>query len=188
MLRICRNLPTLRSPKVYRVLERAFRDSKSKDGFRLVEFSIQHDHLHFVVETEHKTKLARGVQGLMIRIAKRLNRHWRRRVGRVFADRYFALVLVKRNQLWRTLRYVLNNGRKHGAWFAKDRPDPYSSGKWFLRWMQLDRFRRPTRPPPVEMPHRYELQALPAISLDDMPGPRHYPESESIESLIAAVS
>jgi len=33
------------------------------------------------------------MQGLAIRIAKNLNRFWRRRGGSVFAERYFALAL-----------------------------------------------------------------------------------------------
>ena len=37
----------------------------------------------------------------MIRIAKALNRFWRRPIGTVFADRYFALALRKRAQAWR---------------------------------------------------------------------------------------
>src|SRR5262249_42089257 len=174
VLRICRGLPWLRTPKTYRVLERCFRSGKSKDGFRLIEYSVQQDHLHLVVEADDRKRLARGVQSLMIRIAKSLNRFWRRRVGRVFADRYFALALVKRMQLWRTLRYVLNNGRKHGAWSAKDRPDPYSSGRWFLRWCTLEPLRRSSRKPAVERPQTFQLLALPAISLDDLPGPRRY--------------
>ena len=188
VLRICRGLPWLRTPKTYRVLERCFRNGKSKDGFRLIEYSVQRDHLHLVVEADDRRRLARGLQGLMIRIAKSLNRFWRRRVGRVFADRYFALALVKRMQLWRTLRYVLNNGRKHGAWSAKDRPDPYSSGRWFLRWCTLDPLRRPLRIPAVERPHTFELLALPAIGLDDLPGLRHYGDGESIESLVTALA
>ena len=41
VLRIRRGLPWLRTPKTWRVLERCFRSGKKKDGFRLVEFSVQ---------------------------------------------------------------------------------------------------------------------------------------------------
>jgi REP element-mobilizing transposase RayT len=115
VLRLRRGLPSLRTPRAYRVLERAFRRGKRKDGYRLVEFSVQRDHLHLVVEAEGRERLSLGMQGLMIRIAKALNRFWHRRRGAVFADRYFALALKKRAQMWRTLRYVLNNGLKHGT-------------------------------------------------------------------------
>ena len=108
------------------------------------------------------------MQGLTIRIAKALNRFWRRRVGRVFADRYFALAVTKRRQLWRTLRYVLLNGRKHGVWNVK-KPDPYSSGRWFLPWRQSHTC-RPNRSSPVAEARSYFC--LPYLSIDDVPGPR----------------
>ncbi len=186
VLRICRGLPWLRTPKTYRVLERAFRNGKEKDGFRLIEFSVQQDHLHLIVEADDRRRLTRGMQGLMIRIAKALNRFWRRRLGRVFDDRYFALAMTKRKQVWRTLRYVLLNGRKHGTWLAKDEPDPFSSGRWFKLWDGDGRMKRPLRRPPVERARTLELYFLSRIQLDDMPGPRHYDDSETLESMLAS--
>ena len=41
VLRVRRGLPWLRTPKAYRVLERAFREGKEKRGFALVQFSVQ---------------------------------------------------------------------------------------------------------------------------------------------------
>ena len=186
VLRICRGLPSLRTPRAYRVLERAFRLGKKKDGYRLIEFSVQRDHIHMIVEAEGRAKLSRGMQGLMIRIAKALNRFWRRRIGSVFADRYFALALKKRAQAWRTLRYVLNNGRKHGAWLARDQPDPFSSGRWFQRWLSSDWIKRPLRRAPVERSSFLELFFLAPIQLDDLSGPRQHDCTETLESLLAA--
>src|SRR5262245_57895005 len=170
VLRIRRGLPWLRTPKTYRVLERAFRNGKKKDGFRLIEFSVQQDHLHLVVEADGRRKLSRGLQGLTIRIAKALNRFWRSRIGSVFADRYFALAIVGWKQAWRTVRYVLHNGRKHGAWPSTNRPDPFSSARWFLQWLSHD-FCRPLRTSPVERPTHLTLTLLPAIPPDATPGP-----------------
>jgi putative transposase len=73
VLRIRRGLPGLRTPRAYRVLERAFRLGKKIDGYRLIEFSVQQDHIHLIVEAEGRARLSRGMQGLMIRIAKALN-------------------------------------------------------------------------------------------------------------------
>ena len=61
VLRVRRGLPWLRTPKTYRVLERAFRAGKEKRGFALVQYSVQRDHLHLLVETESKHELARGI-------------------------------------------------------------------------------------------------------------------------------
>src|SRR5574341_762206 len=148
VLRICRGLPWLRTPNTYRVLERCFRRCKEKKGFRIVEYSVQGDHVHLIVEASNRRKLTRGMQGLAICVAKNLNRFWRRKIGRVFDDRYFARALETIKQMQRALRYVLMNARKHGTWNSTDRPDPFSSGPW-VRWNSIYHFRRPLRSPPI---------------------------------------
>ena len=180
VLRIRRGLPGLRTPRALRRLERAFRKSKEKPGFALLHYSVQQEHLHLVVETESKESLALGMQGLEIRLAKALNALWRRRKGSVFADRYFALALKNIRQIWRTVRYVLSNGRKHGTWTKAGVPDPYSSGRWFLPWRRSDTC-RPTRSSPVVEPHSYFC--LPFLSIDDVPGPRWQQFTVSVSSL-----
>ena len=149
VFRIRRGLPWLRTPKTYRVLERAFRAGKEREGFALVQYSVQGDHLHLLVEAEDKRALARGLQGLAIRIARGLNRRWRRRGGSVFAERYFARAVRKAREIRRALAYVLNNGRKHGVWSSPSRPDPYSSGPWYSGWIAGHEVPRPRRAPPV---------------------------------------
>jgi REP element-mobilizing transposase RayT len=143
-------LPWLRTPRTYRVLERAFRQGKEKQGFALVQFSVQQDHLHLLVEAESKQRLARGMQGLTIRIAKALNRLWRGRLGSVFAERYFARAVQTAKEIKRALAYVLNNSRKHGVWSSPSQPDPFSSGRWYTGWVEVPReICRPLRAPPV---------------------------------------
>jgi hypothetical protein len=53
--------------------------------FRLVHYSLQGSHAHFLVEADDARALARGMQGLKVRVAKALNRLMSRR-GKVFAD------------------------------------------------------------------------------------------------------
>ncbi|HEY1551274.1 MAG TPA: hypothetical protein VGG28_25775 [Kofleriaceae bacterium] len=80
--------------------------------------------------------LARGVQGLAIRRARRLNTALKR-TGKFFGPRYHAVALRSPAQLRNTLRYVLLD-RKHHAAVAKrffaGWIDPYSSGAWFRGW------------------------------------------------------
>ena len=168
--RIRRGLPDLRTPRGLRRLEGAFRKGKEREGFALLHYSIQHDHLHLMVEVKNRRKLSRGLQALGIRLAKSLNSLWRRRKGNVFAERYFAVALESCRQMWRTVRYVLNNGRKHGSWRVKGQPDPYSSGRWYLPW-SLRNICRPLRRSPV-MESRSIASFLPWIGIDDVPGPR----------------
>ena len=168
VMRIARGLPALRTPRLLRRLERCFRAGMKRLGFALTHYSIQQDHLHLIVEAKDRGALARGIQALAIRIAKQLNNHWHRRgKGRVFAERYFAAALTSWQQMWRTIRYVLSNGRKHGTWTKKDRPDPFSSGPWF-RWAPGVK-NQALREPPV-MPSSF-IQLL-SMNVNDVPGPR----------------
>ena len=152
------------------MLERAIRAGKEKRGFGLVQYSVQGDHLHLLVETTCKRRLARGMQGLSIRIAKALNRFWRRLLGSVFAERYFSRAVEGARAIQRALAYVLNNGRKHGTWTSPKRPDPYSSGPWFPVWSTPERFPRPLRSAPI-VPARDLYLALPcSLGLTFVPG------------------
>jgi len=167
--RIRRGLPGLRTPRGLRRLERAFRTGKQREGFALTHYSIQHDHLHLVVEVKDRRKLSRALQALGIRIAKALNSLWRREKGSVFSERYFAAsMMTSVRQMFRTIRYVINNGRKHGAWTVKGQPDPYSSGPWFRYWRERD-ICRPLRSSPVLEPTR--IVGLFLFDVDEVPGP-----------------
>jgi REP-associated tyrosine transposase len=104
-----------------------------REGFRLVHFSVQSNHMHLLVEGGCRTSLSRGLQGLAVRMARALNRLWRR-IGSVFADRYHDRILRSPTEVWNALRYVLCNARKHGAWTSRSRPDPMSSAPWFDGW------------------------------------------------------
>src|SRR4030095_10084740 len=95
------------------------------------------NHLHMIVEGSSRSALSRGLQGLTIRMARALNRLWRR-LGCVFADRYHDRILVSPTEVWNSLRYVLCNARKHGAWSSRTRPDPCSSGAWFDGWLEIE--------------------------------------------------
>ena len=180
VLRLRRGLPSHRTPRAWRVLEGAIRASKGKVGFRVCEFSVQRDHIHLVVEADDRWKLTRGMQGLMIRIAKRLNRLWNDREGSVFAERYFSLAIKKYSQLRRTVIYVVNNGRKHGEWTERGEPDPFSSGRWFRHWASGEAFLRALRDAPVEPPRTYEIFA--GFEVNEVPG-RWSPSGDVAELL-----
>jgi hypothetical protein len=104
----------------------------------VTHFSIQGDHLHLVVEAGSKRSLSRGMQGLKIRMAKRLNRALGRPTGTIFGDRYHARALTTPTSVRVAIRYVLCNWKKHipGA----SGLDPFSSARWFDGWV--------TCPPP----------------------------------------
>jgi len=127
------------------VLREAFRSGARRFGMRLVHFSVQRDHLHLIAEARDRRALTRGLQGLFVRLAKRLNRWWGRK-GRVFADRFHDRILRTPREVRNALRYVLLNARRHGVRSAGI--DPYSSGAWFDGWTRGTQ-RQPTAPAPV---------------------------------------
>jgi hypothetical protein len=100
----------------------------------LVQFSVQRDHLHLIVEASDRRALSRGMQGLSIRVARATNGELGRK-GPVFADRYHARALTTPRAVRFALRYVLLNARKHEGRGALAVPpgfvDPCSSAAWF---------------------------------------------------------
>lgn len=129
-LRASHGLPSLRGAAVFAAVRSALaRSSSSK--FRVLQFSVQADHVHLLIEAEGGRALSRGLQGLAIRVAKTVNRVLCRR-GRVWGDRFHARMLKTPREVRNALVYVLNNFRKHvlGARGI----DPRSSGAWFSGW------------------------------------------------------
>ncbi len=99
--------------------------------FQVVHHSIQTNHLHLIVEADDRSSLTAGMRGLLVRIARALNRLWKRS-GTVFADRFHEHELRKPREVRNALVYVLQNLRKHGI--ALSGPDPLSSGPEFDGW------------------------------------------------------
>ncbi len=79
---------------------------------RVVQFSIQGNHAHLLVEADNTNSLARGIQGLSIRIAKGMNRLMNRK-GSVLADRYHAHVLRTPTEVRRAAHYIRHNYKHH---------------------------------------------------------------------------
>jgi putative transposase len=110
--------------------------------FRVVQFSVQTNHVHLLVEAEEGA-LGRGMQGLGIRLAKAINRRLGRK-GQVWADRYHGRALRTPREVRHGLVYVLLNGRKHGV--SGCGIDPCSSGPWFEGWREAIELRRGRAP------------------------------------------
>jgi REP element-mobilizing transposase RayT len=119
----------LRAQHVAGVVLRALRES-NRDWFRVVHYSIQENHVHLIVESEDDAALSSGVRGLMVRVARRVNRVLRRR-GKFWADRWHGRDLEGPRQVRNALIYVLQNRKKHADLVNNARLDPLSSAPWF---------------------------------------------------------
>ena len=111
-LRIGSGVPGLRRQRVLYALEEAFAAAKIRFGMRIVHYSIQGNHLHLIVEADDRASLAKGMQGLAIRLARAINRLFAR-AGHVWGDRYHSHVLRTRREVANALRYVLGNFARH---------------------------------------------------------------------------
>jgi REP element-mobilizing transposase RayT len=152
---------TLRTRAHAAVLRAALTRGCDRFGLRVIHFSVQPGHLHFIVEPASARALTRGTQGLLIRIAKRLNALVGGR-GRVFRDRFHARPVRSPREVRHLLVYVLQNARHHpetgaprrGAW-----TDAFSSARFFDGWSRPLRIdgTLPTGPPPVVEPRTWLL-------------------------------
>ena len=154
VLRVVEDMRNLRKRHMYKAIREAtiavaLRELHALEvgAFRIVHVSIQRDHIHLLVEADHKTALSRGMQSFQISAAKHLNRavsvkRTTRRRGTVFPDRFHQEIITTPKQARHALAYVLNNWRKHRedrAQFAKTwRVDPYSTGIQFTGWKELE--------------------------------------------------
>jgi hypothetical protein len=78
--------------------------------FRLRHHAVQADRVHLLCEADSRPDLASGMQGLLIRVAKALNKLWSRH-GRVFADRYDDRILQSPREVREALRDVFGVGK-----------------------------------------------------------------------------
>ena len=120
-LRVREDVWNLRSGRAFRAIEASLAAALGRFGLRVVQFSVLGNHLHLIVEADSSEALGRGMQGLLIRVAKALNRMMRGRRGRVFADHYHARLLATPTELVNAIAYVLGNHARHYGGAGVDR-------------------------------------------------------------------
>jgi REP element-mobilizing transposase RayT len=133
-LRARAGLPSFRESALFAELREciwnASRSPAVGEAFRILHFSIQPDHAHFIVEASDTDALTRGAQGLSIRLAKAINRTFGGIHGQVWADRYHARELKTPREVRHAIVYVLMNAKKHVRNFLAA-IDVLSSAPWF---------------------------------------------------------
>lgn len=184
-LRIVGGLPSLRRERVVRVVRAAIAAGGHRADFRVVHFNVLGNHLHLLVEAAGQPALARGMQGLGVRLARRINALLGR-VGSLLAHRYHARALRTPREVRNAIRYVLLNARHHATSrrdaFSRGWVDPYSSAVWFDGWRDairtdapwlraLTRTTCPTAAPKTWLLNGGWRRGGGPISIDDIPGP-----------------
>lgn len=140
----------LRSQRSFRRIGAALEKVRLREDLRVVHYSIQGDHLHFLIEADDRRAMSNGIRALLISIARRLNAMMGKRGAR-FRDRFHERALTTASAVGTALRYVLTNASKHRT---GPLVDPYSSGPWFPHWAPVVAFPKwtPCTGPPTSDP------------------------------------
>jgi REP element-mobilizing transposase RayT len=156
-MRAVSGLPSFRLQMLYGAFERAVRATRRAD-FRIVEYSVQADHLHLIVEADDKEALARGMKSFSVRANRLFNAAALRGRGRVWGDRYHRRELRTPRQVRNALVYCINNYKKHER-VTHGRPviDLCSSARWFSGWTAHRT--ADDGPPPTEEAHSFLLRS-----------------------------
>ena len=144
-MRAAEGTGNLRRPEGYHAIRRALYAVVERENFRIVHVSIQHNHVHMIVEADSREAMSRGMQAFEISAARHLNASIQlpdgsHRDGEVFDDRFHERLLSSPRQVRNAIAYVLNNWRRHG----EDRRHParkvdaYSSGITFNGWKERE--------------------------------------------------
>jgi REP element-mobilizing transposase RayT len=136
-LRVVAEVWNIRGAKLFRSIHACLVEAATRFKTRIIQYSVQSNHIHLIVEAEDRPALTRAMKGLSIRLALAINRLMKRR-GPVFADRYHAHILETPLEAKRALLYVINNARKHALQRGRELPpewlDPCSSARAFDGW------------------------------------------------------
>ena len=103
-MRAVRGLPSFRTQTLFAAFDRAVRMTR-RDDFRVVEFSVQEDHVHLIIEADDNGALARGMKSFSVRANRLFNAAVGRGRGRLWADRHERRELTSPRQVRDALVY-----------------------------------------------------------------------------------
>lgn len=117
----------IRNKAFLEILKRAILSAQSKN-LRIIHYSVQSDHIHFIIEANGNRKLTAGMRSLSVTLARGLNDE------HVQVERYHLHVLRNPVEVKNAVRYVVFNEEKHSG---KRNIDSYSSVSRYLK-LQFD--------------------------------------------------
>jgi len=104
-------------------------ETLKKVKFKLLNFVIMSNHIHFEIKPHKSTNLSKIMQLILSKFAIRFNRYFSRK-GHVFYDRFHSVVIKNREQMIRVFNYIADNPVKAGL--AKKPTDYKYSGITFI--------------------------------------------------------
>lgn len=104
---------TVKNKEGLKALHRAIKNARTQ-GLKIIHFSLQHNHVHLIIEATNNKTLSKGMRSLTITLAKILNK------GRIQLQRYHLHVLKTNREIKNAIRYVLFNEKKHNGKMTLD--------------------------------------------------------------------
>src|SRR4051812_32731851 len=105
-LRIRPGLPSLRDTSIVRSVEQTFANGCERRDFRLVQYSLQGNHAHLIVEARDQDALGRGMMAIGSRLAGAGHRLGEGE-GAVVVEQYHHRLLPTPREAQPELRYLL---------------------------------------------------------------------------------
>jgi putative transposase len=129
-VRVTRGTWNLRSQRCFRPVRTALERVGRHANFRVVHFSVQHNHMHLIVEADDRRAMSNGLRTLLSCVALGLNAVMGAK-GRRFDDRYHQHILATPREVRNAVYYVLGNRAEHLARWGRvvdgDAADRFSS-------------------------------------------------------------
>ena len=129
--RMRRDVLAAQHARCFSGLARAFWGGCDRFEFRLVHYSVQGNHMHLLVEAHDEKSLARGMNGLGVRVARQLNRASWAVTATCSTSAITRTSCSTPTEVRNARSYLLTNARKH---LRLDGEDPYASKcRWWRR-------------------------------------------------------
>jgi len=123
-LRKAAGVYNLRSRRSANAIKLAIFGGADRFGVRVVQLSVQGNHIHLLVEAPNHMALGQAMKGLGVRIARRMNAMMGRH-GQVIGDRYHARRLQTPTEVRTVMHYIRHNHQHHG--YGRAAVDEFSS-------------------------------------------------------------
>lgn len=91
-----------------------------RHGFRIIQFSMQSNHVHLIVEAQNNQILEKGMRSLTNSFAKRLSKT-KRLNGTIQMERYHLHLLRTPTEVQNAIDYVIHNHEHHTGIHKEDR-------------------------------------------------------------------
>ena len=122
-IKVRENKADIKSKQVLRALHHAIMRARYK-GLKIVHYTLEHNHIHLLVEAADKRIVHLGMQALGISLSKRINKI-KCAKGTVYKHRYHLGKITSPRELKNVLHYIFNNGIHHSR--THSILDPYNS-------------------------------------------------------------